>query len=124
MDDPRWIRLIIVGLVLAALVVGYMIFSGGFVKSKSVQKNAPTATETTFKSPNPSVVTPIGTPSALLNATPSASPAASGSAYDQIAGRSQSNVQTLPNTGIQVSMGLLVSLLAIISGWSLRKFTH
>ena len=107
MDDPRWLRLIVVGLVLAALVAGYMILSGGFVKSKPAQKSNQAVTEKAVRSPDPSVI-----------------PIATGSAYGQLSDRSQSNVQRLPNTGPQLGLILLVSLSIMFSGWSLRKFSR
>lgn len=41
MDDPRWLRLITIGLVLAALAVGYFLFSGGMSVNKSSKAPSP-----------------------------------------------------------------------------------
>ena len=112
MDDPRWLRLIAVGLVLAALVVGYSLLTGGFVKSQTVTKNAQVSKGTTSK-PDPLVI-PIQTVS------PYSSPS---SAYDRIAQRNQENIQTLPKTSFPTGLILVVSLIAIASGLRIRRFS-
>lgn len=106
MDDPRVLRIITVGLVLAALAVGYFLLTGGFnVKSKKVQ--APKTQ--VVASPSPS-------------STPTPSPYQS--AYDTLASRSQSNVQTLPNTSFPSGVAVAVSLGALVTGWSLRRYPY
>lgn len=120
MDDPRWLRLIVIGLILAALLVGYMLLSGNFIKSKPTSKNNEVSNQTTTRSPNPAIT------SATASAVPSTSPQASSSArsaYDKISGRSQNGVQTLPRTGIPSGFIVSISILAVIYGWSLRKYS-
>lgn len=113
MDDPRLLRIITVGLVLAALAVGYFLLTGGFsVKSKKVQSQV---SQTAVESSAPSAVS--GT-----SVQPSASPYLS--AYDRLAARSQSNVQNLPNTGFQEGLAVVFSVGALVSGWSLRKYPY
>lgn len=117
MDDPRWLRLITVGLVLVALVVGYSLLTGSFVKSKPAQKETQISNETVVRSPSPSI-NPSGTPSA----TPASS---SGLVNGKVAERNQGgNIQILPKTGFPVILTLAFSLSAIVTGWSLRKFPH
>ena len=105
MQDNIWLRLITVGLVLAALAVGYFLLSGRLTSKQA----GPTA------NPEPTVL------GQNAKVTPSPSPA---SAYTRIAERSQANVQTLPNTGFPALLAVVFSVSAIISGWSLRKFPH
>ncbi len=120
MDDPRWLRLVTIGLVLAALAVGYFLLTGKIF------------------SPRTSTQSPIsgGTPAAT--ASPSAAPSTLGqntqsspvptstptSAYQTIANRTRGETQTLPNTGFPAGLILIFSAGAVISGWSLRKFPN
>lgn len=121
MDDPRWLRLITVGLILAALVVGYSLLSGGFVKSKPVSKETKVSNEVAAKTPYPTIspqsAPSSGTPSAGISSSPT-------SAFERIAERRQGNVQILPKTGFSIGLAVVISITAIISGWSLRKFPH
>lgn len=115
MDDPRLLRIITVGLVLASLAVGYFLLTGGLgVKPKKVQTQ-PTQVNRIVESPIPTAV-PIATAQPQQTATPSA--------YSRIVDRNRSNVQILPNTGFPVGLAIVFSASAIISGWSLRKFPH
>lgn len=109
MQDNIWLRLITVGLVLAALAIGYFLLSGRLT-SKQTGSTA---------SPEPTIL------GQDAKSTPSPSPSPnSTSAYDKIVERNQSNVRTLPNTGFPAFLALVFSVSAIISGWSLRKFPH
>lgn len=108
MDDSRWLRFVTIGLVLAALAVGYFLFTGRF---------APNISTRTQASPSPSVL------GEDAQATPSPSPTPE-SAYERIVDRTQSGTQTLPNTGFPLGLVAVFSLSALISGWGLRKFPH
>lgn len=121
MDDPRVLRIITVGLVLAALAVVYFLLTGGFAvsKSKKVQTQA-TQTNYVVESPSPSV----SNPSASVSPLPAIRSAATQSAYLRILNRTQSGVQTLPNTGFPVGLAVVFSVGTMISGLSLRKFPH
>lgn len=103
MDDPRWLRIIVVGLVLAALAVGYYLISGTF----------------SLKSAKPQTKTP--TPSTPVVAGATSSPQ---SAYQKIVERNQAQVQTLPNTGLPVGFIGLLSIAIMITGLGLRKFPN
>ena len=121
MDDPRLLRIILFGLVLAALTVGYLIFTGRFVRSQQIK----TQTQVAISTPTPTITTLVNR--LAVNSTPSPVPSASGrqiasSAYTRIVDRTQNKVTTLPKTGLPAVLLSVVSLSAIISGWFLRKF--
>lgn len=108
MDDPRWIRLITVGLVLAALAVGYFLLTGRFT-SNNVQKNQNQINE----------VTPIPQPTIMPDATtnsPSSTPSAMAAA--------RRNITILPRTGYQQVLLAIIAFGVMISGLGLRKFPH
>ena len=111
MEDTRWFRLITVGLVLAALAVGYFLLSGSFIKSKPKTENSAVFNATPAPTPKPSVLGVNNQPS-----TPSA--------YTRIVNRAQGEVQKLPNTGFPIGLAAVFAFSAIISGWGLRKFPH
>lgn len=120
MDDPRWLRLIMIGLILAALALGYFLLSGKFAQTvNKTAQNSPTASvlgqasqvqgqENQIASPNPT---------AKLNGTPAPT-----SAYAKIAARTQNQTTTLPKTGFPQELAIIFSVSAMISGWGLRKF--
>lgn len=112
MDDPKWLRIIIVGLVLAALAIGYYLLSGAFSLGKS--KKPQTQTNTTVQT------TPV-IPSASPATTPSSAPK---SAYQAIVERNQSQVQALPRTGLPAGFLGLLSISIMVTGLGLRKFPH
>lgn len=105
MDDPRILRVITVGLVLASLAVGYFLLTGGLSPKKPKTQSTPT---------------PAALPVATIQPQQTATP----SAYSRIAERSQEGVQTLPNTGFSVGLAVIFSVSAIVSGLSLRKFPN
>lgn len=114
MQDSRWLRVITVGLFLASLAVAYFLLTGRLT-SKSTPKTQPQViTSTPAASPNPSV---LGQNSS--SSTPVPSPQ---SAYERIAERSQSGVQTLPRTGFPLGLIIVFSVSAMVSGLGLRKF--
>ena len=121
MEDPRWLRLITIGLILAALAIGYFLLSGRLTSNSAVK----TTTQTTNAVSDIVKATP---PASVLGqnaqVAPSSSPKpASQSAYDRIAGRTQNQVQTLPKTGFpEVLAGGIFSVGIMIFGWGLRKF--
>ncbi len=111
MDDPRVLRLVTIGLVLAALAVGYLFFTGGFSVSKS--KIAQTSTA----KPSPTamkivITTPVPSPSASPARTSAPSPS----------NRNQGSAQTLPRTGFPIVLAIVFSVSGIISGLALSKF--
>lgn len=126
MDDPRWLRLIVVGLILAALVVGYSLLTGGFVKSKPSTKKTEVArqtpipttvpTPTQFQTPSP-VVSPG--PSIIPQPLPSPSPV-----NNRISEKGQVGIQTLPRTGFPLGLAVTFAISTMIAGWSIRKFPH
>lgn len=107
MDDPRWLRLVTIGLVLAALAVGYFLMSGKlFSPTKKESQIPPQVLGQNTPQPSPS---PISSPT---------------SAYERIASRTQSQVQALPTTGFPAGLAVVFSASAIIAGYGLRKFPH
>lgn len=115
MEDPRWLKLITIGLVLAALAVGYFLISGRFA-SNSIKKT-PASTNQTVSSASPSVSIPT-------SATPSPSPA---TAFNRIVNRNQNGISTtqeLPKTGFPVVSTVILLSSLVISGWGLRRFPH
>lgn len=124
MDDPRVLRIITVGLILAALAVVYFLFTGGF----SVNKAKVNQNQTAQASPSPTPMpTPSSTPSSIPAVVGQAQPTAvptSTSAYNTIANRNQGNVQNLPNTGFPVGLVVIFSVSAAAAGLGLRRFPH
>lgn len=108
MDDPRWLRLITIGLILASFAVGYLLFTGAFASNKIKE------------------VAVLPSPSSVLSAILplETSVPANTSAYNTIADRTQGSVQTLPNTGFPIELIGVISAGAVIAGWSLRKFPY
>ena len=115
MEDPRWLRLIAVGLVLAVLVVGYSLLTGSFIKSKTITNSTQVAKTATLPSP-----VPFTPPTVVPNVIDKES---TSSAYDRIAQRNQSNIHTLPKTSFPTGLILAVSLIAIVSGLRIRRFS-
>ncbi len=125
MEDPRWLRLVTVGLVLAALAVGYFLLTGRFSSSNQAKPNKavinqvnptpiPVASETTMRGENTPNPTPLD---AGLGAYPTASPSAA-------APYPRGNVTTLPRTGDLQLILVIISTGIMVSGLSLRKFPH
>lgn len=114
MDDPRWLRLITIGLVLAALAVGYFLVSGRFAANKSAKPQAQVNMQVQqTATPQPSPVT---------SPTPSPAPQALGSATQQ--NGQKGSVQVLPRTGFPLALVGIFSASAMIAGWGLRKFPN
>ncbi len=114
MDDPRVLRIITVGLVLAVLAVAYFLLTGGF---SSRTKTTQTAQITQVKGIASS--SPAAAAGTATQASPTPTPQ---SAYDRIVDRNQAGVTTLPKTGFPAGLVVVFSASAIISGLSLRKF--
>ncbi len=120
MDDSKWLRIIIVGLVLAALAIGYYLLSGVFSLGKT---NKPqTKVNTTLQnSPAPNT---SSNPSIVPSASPAAASLSPQSAYQRIVERNQSQVQALPKTGLPAGFLGLLSLSIMVTGLGLRKFPN
>lgn len=115
MDDPRWLRLVTIGLVVAAIAVGYFLIAGKFSANKSTKIQ----TQTVQQTPQPTSL-----PTVLGQDTKSSSNTQPDSAYNRIVQRTQGNVQNLPKTGFPVGLLGVFSLSAIIVGFGLSKFPH
>lgn len=101
MNESRWLKVMTVGLILAALAVGYFMIAGKFAKP----------------SPKDSTVLKTVEPSPLASASPV-------SAYTRIVERNLINVETLPKTASPVSLLMVFSAGAIVAGMGLRKFPN
>lgn len=134
MEDQRWLRLITIGLVLAAVAVGYFLFTGRFsLKDTKPQEqvsqsvSSPAATSSAAVSAQPTAAT--SKPSVSGQQTAGASPFPSGSpasAYNAIAQRTTKGgqpIQNLPRTGFPLELAGVLSASAILAGWGLRRFT-
>ncbi len=132
MDDPRVLRVITVGLILASIVVIYLLFTGGFaVKSKvNKQANNPAQNNNLSATPSPSSFPKIiGSSSTGTGVIPTSTPTSThtktSSSYNTVASRSQTaapnSAQTLPDTGFPVDLALVFAAFTIISGITLRK---
>ncbi|TSC86304.1 MAG: Uncharacterized protein G01um10147_916 [Microgenomates group bacterium Gr01-1014_7] len=109
MENPGWMRLIVVGLVLAALAIGYFLLSGSFVKTKP-------------KSEVSNKVVVVETPTPKVSGV-----TATASAYTRIVNRTQGiqgGVQTLPATGFPLTLIGIFSAGAAVAGFGLRKFPN
>ena len=119
MEDTRWLRLISVGLVLAAMAVGYFLLSSNFFSNKSTkvvtQQNTQgqQATASGQESDNNILAEVSESPK------PSNSPA-----YAKIVGRNQTEIETLPNTGASLFLIGIFSASVLSVGLGLRRFPH
>lgn len=96
------IKLIIIGLILAAIVVGYMIFAQKFNASQQGKINNTT---------NIGVVTPTPAPTTGIEPTPEA-----------LFNQQSTDTKTLPGTGFPVGLLGIFATSLIISGFFLRKY--
>ena len=113
MDDPKWLRLITIGLVLAAAAVGYFLFTGRF--SSNNASKTPSQISQSSPSPSPSA-------SVKPSVSPSPSPA---SAYNKIAERTTKGgqpVNALPRTGFPEDLAFVLAISTMLAGWGLRRF--
>ena len=114
MDDPRWLRLIAVGLVLAALAVGYFLLTGRFTSNKQADRAVPTPQPTIIPSvpPSPEAVDLYGNVGVDSQSTPSATSSPI------------TDIYTLPRTGNPQAFLAVIALGIMVSGLGLRKFPH
>lgn len=116
MEDQKWLRLVTVGLVLAAVAVGYFLFVGRFSSNATKQK--------TQVSQTVSGTVPSATPSAKPESATKPSPSPT-SAYNKIVERNaKGSTDTLPRTGFPVVSSVILLSSLMISGWGLRRFPH
>lgn len=115
MDDAPWLRIITIGLILAAIAVGYFLISGRLMGPKTTQISDSQVTQMATPSPTPEVFGQI----TQASPTPGTS-----SAYNQIVDRTKGNIKVLPQTGAPVITLGLLSASAMIIGWGLKKYPH
>lgn len=108
MEDARWLRLVTIGLVLAAMAVGYFLLAQRFSGTRVSDGNKVSKSQST---PAPSV---LGTNSGQDTK----------SAYQRIAERTKGGVRELPATGFPILLTGILATSAAIAGFGLRKFPH
>lgn len=113
MEDQKWLRLVTIGLVLAAIAVGYFLIAQRFSSSK-VSQAQPSVLSTTSSTPQPIV---------SMSPLPSV-PQSSQSAFQKVAERNQASVKTLPATGFPYFMSGVFALGLLFAGWGLRKYPN
>src|SRR3989338_10642089 len=96
MEDPKWLRLMTVGLILAALAVGYFLFSGR-LSSNSVKTGSQVDVSSSINASATPSASVLGQ-NAKTTSTPSPKPTPA-SAYNRITSRTQDQVGALPRTG-------------------------
>ena len=118
MESSRWLTVLLIGLVLAGLVVGYFLLRNTFLpKTRPQTTQLPPLTQA-----SPSPKTPADF--VLGQNTESPSSPTPGSAFSRIAQRTQGNTSALPATGFQIALTGILSASFIIIGWKLRKYPH
>lgn len=124
MEDTRWLRIVTIGLVLAAMAVGYFLlaqrFTGTKVSEVAVATPSPQPTLVPTSSPTPTSI-PV---SSTEQTTQSAYRGATSSAYTRIVERTKGGVTQLPATGFPAVLTGILAVSAIIAGLGLRKFPH
>ncbi|MBI2330107.1 hypothetical protein HYU94_01845 [Candidatus Daviesbacteria bacterium] len=118
MEDSRWLRLVTIGLVLAALAVGYFLFTGRFS-----QESKKSETQISQATPTASITATLR-PTVLGQNTGSSPSPTPTSAYQAIISRNQQGTQVLPKTGFPAGLTAILAISALISGWGLRRFPH
>lgn len=125
MENPGWLKLVVVGLVLSAMAGGYFLLSSRLVPTKSNKSQETSVSEDTPKpSQDLSVLGQVATPSVSPTTTPIVVTPTNPPAYTRIAQRVQGRVETLPNTGVPVFLVGVGALSAMVVGLSLSKFPY
>lgn len=119
MEDAGWLRLITIGLVLAAMAIAYFLLAQRFnttnVSNSQVQRTAqPSAT---VLGANTSPI-PLATSSPL----PTATPATQSANQKGTSGTTKGGIAQLPSTGFPISLLAVFASGAVAAGWGLRKF--
>lgn len=121
MDDPKWLKLVVIGLVLAALATGYFLLSGRLTSNQAakpgtqVSKNIPMATPVASASPTVLGQNAQGSPAPISSSAPV-------SAYNALVNRNGGGVQNLPNTGSPVVLISALAVSTMLVGWGLRRY--
>lgn len=123
MEDNRWLRLVTIGLILAAIAIGYFLLAQRFSGTK-VSNTGSSEVVSMTTSPTPE---PTSSPVALGlsdRTVASPTPQPTQSAYSLISERTRTGTQSLPATGSPAILIGALSASAILIGWGLRKFPH
>ncbi len=104
MNYPNWLRLIIIGLVIAVIGSGYFLLSGRFNKTTEIV-NLPSPTPITI-----AAVSPTPTPQTAANVVADKS--------------SAQNTNSLPSTGFPLVVGGILATVSVVTGYKLRKYSN
>lgn len=117
MDDRGRLGLMLLGVVLLALAIGYFVYSKRVSVSDQQALSLPSVRTIEPTSAQPSMA-PVPSPSQQPSLTPTPSPEALGAATVTTKGG-----KALPATGApEVMLAAALGLSAVIAGWSLKKF--
>lgn len=128
MENSRWLTILLIGLVLAGLVVGYFLLRNTFLTNpqpqiqqttQTVQASPPQQAPSDFVLGQNTNSSPSPLPNTTFNTITQPTPT---SAFARLAQRTQAGTTTLPTTGFQLALTGLLSTSAIILGWKLRKY--
>ncbi len=122
MEDTRWLRLITIGLVLAAMAIAYFLLTQRFSGSKT---NKPASSPQIAVAPTGSPI-PTGVLGINTVASPSASPQATQSGTLSMGATTKGGlpIAQLPSTGFPVDLLGVFAIGGAAAGWGLRKFPH
>ncbi len=123
MQDSGWLRLVTVGLILAALAIGYFLLGGKFISGNTSQKVS--QTNKTMASASPSAIPAAAVLGPNVQTVPNSSPKTASISVDEKAtSRNQNQVKILPKTGFPEVMVGIFSIGIMITGLGLRRFPH
>ncbi len=119
MEDQRWLRFVTIGLVLAAVAVGYLLVSQRFAGTKVADSNSGVLSTSASSTPKPIIAITTPVPVASAPSVP-----ASQSAYQAVANRTKDGTQTLPSTGFPIFLVGIISIGILSVGWGLKQYPH
>lgn len=121
MEFDTRLKIITAGLILAAIAVGYLIFTQRFSAQNRNTNGKPVVQ---FQpSPTPVPLSPSPSPATLGETTPLAG-GVDGPTTKGGQPLPKTGVSGLPKTGAPVSLVLIFSASAAVAGWFLRKYPH
>ena len=110
MDQPKWLKLAALGLLIVILGLTYFVVVGRFSSKKEVVSKPSTISQGSVSTASP---------------TPSATPSTSPNAFQKLSDQQvANNTQNLPNTGFAEDLFIFVTAVLILSGITLRKYSR
>ena len=135
MDSTSRVKLIIIGLVLAAIVVGYFILAQRFQTNRTSPAQVKTADQSAQAAVQPTsrTVISVPSPSATAVSTSTARPGAVAQVPGSLGvspspaaqanqGNSGGDLASLPRTGVPGALVAVLAVSAVVSGWFLRRY--